>query len=376
VTEEAVAALVADVRAGRAPRAGLLPLLREDAPVYEGRGSGGAARIRAWVTAALGDVGCPAAAEPFVLADLEREQDAGLLAAAARAVRGIADPGDEVGAALVTALRRLPAGDRPVSFDGIRPEWPAANPTTVVAELVGALASLGPRAAPARSDLEALRVTHAPTWGPDVRAALDDVIAALPDDECCCCEHAAPAAEPVTAAAGGPGIGDTALEDQDGGRTTFGAAFRGRPTALAFFYTRCENPEKCSLTIARLAELQDALEEAGLLERANVAALTYDPAYDLPHRLRRYGEDRGLRFGPRVRLFRAEADHEAIRRHFALRVGYGGSLVNRHAVELFVLGPDAEPAVVWSGRPWDTGDVVAALAARIPEVVPAAAPAP
>ncbi|HTI35739.1 MAG TPA: hypothetical protein VL422_18830, partial [Miltoncostaea sp.] len=222
MTEEDVAALVAEVREGRAAQADLVPLLREDAPVYAGRGSAGAARIRAWVTAAFGDVGCPPAAEPFVFADLEREQDAQLLAAAARAVRGMAGPGDEVAAALVTALRRLPAGDRPVSFDGIRPVWPAARPTTVVAELVGALAWLGPRAATVRSDLEALRVTHGPTWGPDVREALDSVIAALSAEEGCCCGHAAPAAEPVVAAAAaGPGIGDAVLEDQDGVRTSF-----------------------------------------------------------------------------------------------------------------------------------------------------------
>ncbi|MGE0029175.1 MAG: SCO family protein [Thermoleophilia bacterium] len=369
MTEEDVAALVADVRAGRSPQAELLPLLREDSPAYDGRGSAGAGRIRAWVMAAFGDVGCPPAAEPVVLAELEREQDAQLLAAAARAVRGMADPGDEVAAALVTALRRLPAGDRPVSFDGIRPDWPAADATTVVAELVGALAWLGPRAAPVRSDLEALRVTHGPTWGADVRRALDDVVAALPVHEGACCGHPAAPARPA-AAAPGTRIADALLEDQDGARTTFGAAFRGRPSALAFFYTRCENPEKCSLTITRLAELQAALEEAGLRERANVAALTYDPAHDLPHRLRRYGEARGLRFGPRARMFRAEHDHEAIRRHFALRVGYAGSLVNRHAVELFVLGPDAEPALAWSGRPWDTRDVVAALAARAADATP------
>ena len=38
MTEEDVAALVADVRADRAPTGELLPLLREDAPVYEGAG--------------------------------------------------------------------------------------------------------------------------------------------------------------------------------------------------------------------------------------------------------------------------------------------------------------------------------------------------
>ena len=48
---------------------------------------------------------------------------------------------------------------------------------------------------------------------------------------------------------------ELALENQDGARLSFSEAFSGRPTALAFFYTRCMNPEKCSLTVTRLARL-------------------------------------------------------------------------------------------------------------------------
>ena len=42
------------------------------------------------------------------------------------------------------------------------------------------------------------------------------------------------------------------LEDQDGARVTFGEFFAGKPSVVAFFYTRCDNPNKCSLTITKL----------------------------------------------------------------------------------------------------------------------------
>ena len=71
------------------------------------------------------------------------------------------------------------------------------------------------------------------------------------------------------------------LEDQDGARMTFREFFTGRPSVLAFFYTRCDNPRKCSLTVTTLGRLQRGLADLGLDFRA-AAAITYDPEFDLP----------------------------------------------------------------------------------------------
>jgi protein SCO1/2 len=54
------------------------------------------------------------------------------------------------------------------------------------------------------------------------------------------------------------------LEDQDGARVKFGEFFTGKPSVVAFFYTRCDNPNKCSLTITKLGRLQRRLAELGL----------------------------------------------------------------------------------------------------------------
>lgn len=157
------------------------------------------------------------------------------------------------------------------------------------------------------------------------------------------------------------------FEDQDGTRLTCADFFPGRPTALAFFYTRCANPNKCSLTVTKLAELRRSIDEDTL----RVAAVTYDPGFDLPDRLRRYGSDRGLRFGPSTRMLRAVAGHETLRDHFALRVGYGGSVVNRHAIELFLLDHRGSVASAWSRAQWDPADVVE-RARRLEQLVPPA----
>src|SRR6185503_14500663 len=85
------------------------------------------------------------------------------------------------------------------------------------------------------------------------------------------------------------------FEDHNGESITFKEFFQGQPSIVVFFYTRCDNPMKCSLTVTKLARIQTLLEAQGLADRIRTAAITYDPAFDLPERLRAYGQDRGVR---------------------------------------------------------------------------------
>jgi protein SCO1/2 len=139
---------------------------------------------------------------------------------------------------------------------------------------------------------------------------------------------------------------------------TFAEFFLGRPSIVAFFYTRCDNPLKCSLTVAKLAKVQALLDAQGLAERIRTAAITYDPAFDLPDRLRVYGADRGVRLGNHHRMLRAPSDHDALRRHFALGVNFVESLVNRHRIEVFVLDAEGRISVCIERIHWDEQDVV------------------
>ena len=149
--------------------------------------------------------------------------------------------------------------------------------------------------------------------------------------------------------------------------SSFAEAFPSRPTALAFFYTRCTNPDKCSLTVTRLARLAQRVAADKL--DANVAGISYDPGWDNPGRLRRYGSDRGMRFSPRCTLLRTVGAFDPLIEAFELGVGFGPVTVNRHRLDLVVL--DRELGVVqhFERRLWSeetVHDVLRGLATREP----------
>lgn len=357
-TEHDVEAIVAEIRLDPARRNELVDLLREDSTIYAGRGGAAATRIRGWIMATFEDVGMPSAALPYVLESLESDLHPYSVAAAAKAVRGMAEPAPFVAAVLVEALSRLRARDDSVTFDSLRPSWPVRHPTTALLEILASIRWLGDAAASQRDRLESLRREHAGTWSAAVRQALDTTIDALPT-ECCAHHHTAPASAAVDVT--GPvavDVDEIVLEDQDGRRLTFAACFKGRTTIVAFFYTRCPNPNKCSLTITKLADLQRLLDAEGLADQVALAAITYDSGYDLPARMRTYGTSRGLRFGESARMFRVPHQYEVLQRHFGLRVGYVGSIVNRHAIELFLVDADGSHSLGWTRLQWAVEDVM------------------
>src|SRR5262249_1056033 len=108
-------------------------------------------------------------------------------------------------------------------------------------------------------------------------------------------------------------IETTVFEDHTGGLITYKEFFKGRPSIVVFFYTRCDNPLKCSLTVTKLANVQKLLEARGVAHQINTAAITYDPAFDFPDRLRGYGQNRGVRLDTRHRMLRTIRGFEGLR---------------------------------------------------------------
>jgi protein SCO1/2 len=169
-------------------------------------------------------------------------------------------------------------------------------------------------------------------------------------------------------------VANTRLEDQDGTPLTYGTFFRGKPSIVVFFYTRCNNPNKCSLTITKLARLQEAIREMRLEEELKTAAITYDPQYDLPPRLKAYGENRGVIFGDDHRMLRAPFGFDDLREYFELGVNYTGTTVNRHRIELYILDSSGAIVATYSRLQWDISEVLGQVQSLLtPTVVSAAA---
>lgn len=373
--EADVAAAIDEVRRTAERRDELVALLAERAPLYDGRTSAEVTRLRGWLLAAFADTGLPAAALPYALEALESGHMPYEVAGAAIAVRGIDAPATSVVPYLMRALRNLSGADATMSFECYDPRWPFEQPTTALAEVLHTLAGLGAQATSALPELERLEAgaDYPAAARAQMRATIDAIGAAR--DGCCedgapveprrCCEDGPPVEPLVVADAVRPSLPDVVLEDQDGRMESFAEYFCGKPSVVAFFYTRCENPYKCSLTVSKLAELQARTRERGVSSALRLAAITYDPDFDHSGRLKVYAGDRGLQFGDYVRCFRVRSGFDALSHFFAPGVNYGPSTVNRHRIEVYLLDADGALAAAFTRLQWEPDEVLAAALALL-----------
>ncbi|MFO0757686.1 MAG: SCO family protein [Byssovorax sp.] len=366
--DDELVALCAAVRADPTRRDELVPALREDAPVYAQRGRAAIARMRGWVLASFEIAGLPDEALPFVIEELESGVEPYLIAAAARAVRGRPRPDPALAPYVVRAIGNVQGRDDLVSFSAFGAYAMPGEGETAVGELCATLRWMGPAASAARGAIEAL-LADARGLSPENIAALDRCVEALGDaplaggDDCC-----AGLFSPSTAgrdAPPGDALRALRLQDQAGNEATFDAIFRGRPSIVTFFFTRCDNPRKCSLTITKLARVQAALAAEGLLDRIGTAAITYDPGHDSPGRLLQYGKARRWVAHGQHRLLRSTVGNDALIEHFQLGVGFIASLVNRHRLECFVLDAEGRTRRAFTRVQWDEHEVIEAARALL-----------
>jgi len=367
-SETQFAALVDALAADPDRREQLTDLLREDHPFYDQRGTATTIQMRGWVLLALGRAGVSDAALIFVLEELDTGVDAYLVAAAARALRSYPHPTAALAPFAMRALANIRYRDDPVSFESYGEYADLSTDTSPVQELLATLGWLGPRARAVLPELETLRAQR----GGLSRKRLIDVDRALKAirgadqvdefsaDTCCTLPSGLrnTFSWALSSRRGCEPIESTVFQDHNGELITFKEFFTGHPSIVVFFYTRCDNPLKCSLTVTKLARIQKLLEARGLTDQIHTAAITYDPAFDLPERIRGYGQHRGVCMDAHHRMLRATAGIETLRRHFKLGVNFIESLVNRHRVEVYILDSDGRIAASFERIHWDEQQVV------------------
>jgi cytochrome oxidase Cu insertion factor (SCO1/SenC/PrrC family) len=151
------------------------------------------------------------------------------------------------------------------------------------------------------------------------------------------------------------------VTDQEG-KTHNLADLCDRPTALSFLYTRCTNPNKCPRVVAEMVRLLSLLEAEKLDPQVRLLVMTYDPEYDTPARLRRFGEKHGLRFTPNVMMLRPDSQEKG--RFFdrlEVAVNYGPSGVNLHGVQLKLFDRQGRFVRRYQSVFWDNREVLGDL---------------
>lgn len=135
-----------------------------------------------------------------------------------------------------------------------------------------------------------------------------------------------------------------------------------RPVVVTFFYTRCQNMKKCSMAVTRLGALQRELADAGMDGKVRLLAISYEPQFDTPERIRRFASDRGLRVGDNALALQLDVKrHQQLVDELQAPANYNAGWINTHGVELSLL--DAKGRVVRKYHTvlWDNEQVVADL---------------
>jgi cytochrome oxidase Cu insertion factor (SCO1/SenC/PrrC family) len=157
------------------------------------------------------------------------------------------------------------------------------------------------------------------------------------------------------------------LLDQEGNSLTF-KDLTDKPFVLAFFYTQCTNALKCVSTVHRLGELETECINDNLADRVGIYGMTYDPDFDTPSILKKYGEMYGVRFNKNMKFLKTEDSSGAtLSSQLQLRVNYGAGTVNQHGIQLFVFDKKGRLAAVCDNESWSVSDVKNCLAPLINE---------
>jgi cytochrome oxidase Cu insertion factor (SCO1/SenC/PrrC family) len=157
------------------------------------------------------------------------------------------------------------------------------------------------------------------------------------------------------------------LTNQSGEKISLGK-LAGKPTAITFLYTRCENPNKCPLAASTMAKLQSEVEKAGLSGQVRLAVMTYDPEFDSAAVLSRYAEEKGIRCNQSVMMLRPEPDTKAkLFEAMNVTVNYDAKRVNIHGLQLMLLDNSGRFVKNYQTLIWDNQKVVADIKKLISE---------
>lgn len=333
----------------------LTDLLQEEHPAYAQMGSAEVGRRRGWCLIEASRIRPDIRLLPFILEELESGYSTYLLAVSFRALREVAQSSAEFASAVSRGIRILSRHDDVIDLTTWGGVPPSESMHTALDEAVSTLEWLGQHALSIREDLLQLVLDiriMAPRHRKAIQAVLRQPFDSSKGKSIQCCEILLPWSRNKYVERRETDLTSVTFEDHAGQLLTWNDYFYGRPSIVVFFYTRCDNDQKCSLTVAKLARIQDLLREAHLADEINLAAITYDPDFDLPSRIKGYVESRGVILGAHCRALRSVAGHHELATHFELGVNFVGSLVNRHRIEAFILDPNSSVAVAFSRLSW------------------------
>ena len=189
---------------------------------------------------------------------------------------------------------------------------------------------------------------------------------------------------PTTAVPGEPKPGDEipdfGLVNQDGNRIRL-SQFKGKALALTFIYTRCPQPDQCTLMSNNFAAIDQELQkQPDVYAKTRLLTITFDPDYDTPKVMRSYGAGHTGRYSDETfqhwEFATGSKDEvKGIAQFFGLRYFLDTESGNEqviHSLRTAVISPDGKLIKLYRGNEWKPDEIANDLrAAAIPGSNPA-----
>ena len=142
--------------------------------------------------------------------------------------------------------------------------------------------------------------------------------------------------------------------------------YRGKALLLTFIYTRCPDPEYCTLMSDNFARIDRALgQDPELYEKTHLLSITFDPAYDTPEVLKSYGAAHTERYEKETFAhweFAGGTSEQLkkIAEYFGLTYLPKEDQII-HALRTVIISPEGKVAKIYSGNEWKPDEVVQEL---------------
>jgi protein SCO1/2 len=193
---------------------------------------------------------------------------------------------------------------------------------------------------------------------------LEDVVIAKEDSG---------AGVPVSGEGIGPKLGeeipDYRLINQDGKAIRL-HDYRGKALVLTFIYTRCPDPDQCTLMSNNFATIDQELQkQPELYAKTHLLSISFDPEYDTPKVLRSYGAAFTGRYSDETFAhweFASGTTDEVkgIAQYFGMRYYLDSETGNQqviHSLRTAIIGPDGKVIKVYRGNDWKPDEIVGDL---------------
>ena len=158
----------------------------------------------------------------------------------------------------------------------------------------------------------------------------------------------------------GTEVPDYRLINQDG-KTIRLHDYKGKALLLTFIYTRCQDPNQCTLMSSNFAAIDQELQkQPELHDKTHLLSISFDPAYDTPKVLRSYGASYTGKYSDENfahwEFASGSADEvKGVAQFFGLRYFQdtpSGTEQVIHSLRTAVIGPDGKVVKVYRGNEW------------------------